>query len=241
MNKYQILPLDYRSLDNANFAQLLASTIETVTAFNQKQKKEAFYSETLPVLVDKLEQFEASLHKIRASQVAKSLEAADRERDRALTTVTKLVRAYSSVPSEPIATSYKLLSGLLKNYTINSKSSYEEESQLLRHLLKELVKDKYTTAIATLHLNQPIISLLTAQEQFEERYKERLAEQSSHTPSQAKALRKELLDCYQLLIDYTAINVAAHPEKTDLATLRDDLNSIRKRYKNTNSKRKEEN
>lgn len=232
MSNYHVTSLNLRGLDNANIAQLLTSTAAAIAASNKANRADmAFYKQQLPLLEQKLEAFEAGLHKNRASQVVKRLELLDRERDQAWTTVTKLVRAYSSVKAEPIASSHQLLSTLLKTYKLTSKTSYEEESELIRNFLKELAKDSYRTAITALHLTDPVASLRTAQTKFEEAYKERLNEQSSTTPSQAKQLRQQLLDQYQLLVDYTAINAAAHPEKAYLASLRDDLNSIRKRYK----------
>lgn len=232
MNKYQVSTLNLRALDNANIAQLLTSTVAAIAAKSKTKGADmAFYQQQLPLLERGLEAFEAGLHKNRASQVAKKLELLDKERDLAFTTVTKLVRAYSSVKAEPIASSHQLLAGLLKGYKLTSKTSYEEESEMLRNLLKELAKEAYAPAITALHLTDPVASLGQAQAEFEAAYKERLDEQTSTKPSQAKVLRQQLLDQYQLLVDYTAINAAAHPEKPYLASLRDDLNSIRKRYK----------
>lgn len=238
MNKYKISTLDLRSLDNANTAQLLTSSLALLTAFVKVDRADnGFYKKQLPLMEQQLAAFEAGLHQNRASQVAKKLEAADKERDLALTTVTKLVRAYSSVKTEPIASSHQLLSSLLKTYKLTSKTSYEEETELLRNLLKELGKSTYRSAIAALHLTEPIASLKAAQTAFETLYQERLTEQTSTSPSQSKQLRKELTERYSLVVDYTAVNAAAHPEKTYLASLRDDLNTVRKRYRGLSPKK----
>lgn len=232
MNKYKISTLDVRSLDNSNFAQLLTSTLVAITAHVKVERADnGFYKKQLPLMEQELTSFEAGLHQNRASRVAKKLEAADKERDLALTTVTKLVRAYSSVKTEPVASRHQLLSTLLKGYKLTSKTSYEEETEILRNLLKELGKSTYRSAISTLHLTEPIASLKAAQTAFETLYQERLSEQTSTSPSQTKALRKSLTERYSLLVDYTAVNAAAHPEKPYLTSLRDDLNTIRKRYK----------
>lgn len=240
MSKYHLTSLDHRSLSNAQFSQLISSSLAVLADFSKTNKTESFYAKQVPQLEKKLDIFDAGLHKTRASQTAKQLEQADKARDRALATITKLVRAYSSVTSDPIATSYKVLSEALKPYKITSKMTYEEQSGVIRHLLKELGQGKYRTAIASLHLADHITSLRTAQATFEEKYKERLTEQVTKTPSQTKALRQEIYALYRLLLDYTAINAVAHPEKAYLTSLRDDLNSIRKRYKTNSSKKKVE-
>ena len=58
-----------------------------------------------------------------------------------------------------------------------------------------------------------------------------MAEQAAKTPSQAKVLRDELTEMYEFLVDFTAINAYAYPDKAYFASLRDHLNTIRSRYK----------
>ena len=108
--------------------------------------------------------------------------------------------------------------------------SYEKETEAVNHLLKELKDSDYQTALSTLHLTTHIETLTKAQAQFEKAYKERLAEQAGKTPSQAKALRVELTELYEFLVDFTAINAYAYPDKAYFASLRDQLNAIRSRY-----------
>jgi hypothetical protein len=53
-------------------------------------------------------------------------------------------------------------------------------------LLKELKDSYYKTALSTLHLITHVETLTKAQAQFENDYKERLAEQKVKAPSQKK-------------------------------------------------------
>lgn len=58
-----------------------------------------------------------------------------------------------------------------------------------------------------------------------------MAEQKGKAPSQNKEVRAKLQEIYDFLVDLTAINAYAYPDKKQYADLRDHLNSIRSRYK----------
>ena len=50
-------------------------------------------------------------------------------------------------------------------------------------------------------------------------------------PSQNKEGCAKLQEIYDFLVDFTAINAYAYPERTHVVNLRDHLNTIRSRYK----------
>ena len=58
-----------------------------------------------------------------------------------------------------------------------------------------------------------------------------MAEQKGKAPSQNKEVRAKLQEIYDFLVDFTAINAYAYPERTHVVNLRDHLNTIRSRYK----------
>ena len=47
-----------------------------------------------------------------------------------------------------------------------------------------------------------------------------------------------MIEVYDFLTDFTAINAYAYPDKSKYADLRDQLNTIRSRYRKTTSKQK---
>jgi conserved uncharacterized protein len=63
----------------------------------------------------------------------------------------------------------------------------------------------------------------------------RLTELKGKTPSQNKTVRLKLQEIYDFLVDFTAINAYAYPDKKQYADLRDHLNAIRSRYKKRKS------
>ena len=123
------------------------------------------------------------------------------------------------------------MAGLLKNYAGIAAANYEKETEGINHLLQELKKSTYQTALTKLHLEAHVESLMTAQKRFEEAYKERLTELKGKVPSQSKQLRIQLQEIYDFLLDFTAIMTYAYPERSHYADLRDHLNTIRSRYK----------
>lgn len=94
--------------------------------------------------------------------------------------------------------------------------SYEKETEAINHLLKEIKDTDYQTALATLHLTTHVETLTKAQAQFEKAYKERLIEQKGKEPSQNKEVRAKLQEIYDFLVDFTAINAYAYPDKSSI-------------------------
>ena len=229
--KYKITSLDMTRLEGKSFFQLLSDSLEAVNAFTKANKSEQVYATKLGDMEKLLETLQAGLHRSKASQTVASLETSDRERDDALSTLTGLVKAFSRVKEASSKEAYEKFSKFFKNYAGITSMSYEKETEAINHLLKEIKDTDYQTALATLHLTTHVETLTKAQAQFEKAYKERLAEQKGKAPSQNKEIRAKLQEIYDFLVDFTAINAYAYPDKKQYADLRDHLNAIRSRYK----------
>ena len=106
-------------------------------AFTKANKSEQVYATKLGDMEKLLETLQAGLHRSKASQTVASLEASDRERDDALSTLTS-------------KETYDKLSKLFKNYAELTSISCEKETEAINHLLKELKDTDYQTALATL-------------------------------------------------------------------------------------------
>ena len=235
--KYKITNLDMTRLEGKSFFQLLSDSLEAVNAFTKANKSEQVYATKLGDMEKLLETLQAGLHRSKASQTVASLEASDRERDDALSTLSGLVKAFSRVKEASSKEAYDKLSKLFKNYAGLTSMSYEKETEAINHLLKELKDSDYQTALSTLHLTTHVETLTKAHSQFEKAYKERLAEQKGKAPSQNKEVRVKLQEIYDFLVDFTAINAYAYPDKKQYADLRDHLNAIRSRYKKLTPKK----
>lgn len=235
--EYGITSLTVRNLENNEFFQLLSESKDELGAFTKSNKSKQVYATKLGDMEKLLETLQAGLHRFKASQTVASLEASDRERDDALSTLTSLVKAFSRVKEAGSKEAYNKLNKLFKNYAGLMSMSYEKETEAINHLLKELKDTDYQTALSTLHLKTHVETLTKAQAQFEKAYKERLAEQKGKVPSQNKEVRAKLQEIYDFLVDFTAINAYAYPDKTQYADLRDYLNAIRSRYKKLTPKK----
>lgn len=234
---YGVTGLQIKSLDANEFFQLLSESKDELGAFTKANKSEQVYATKLGDMEKLLETLQAGLHRSKASQTVASLEASDRERDDALSTLTSLVKAFSRVKEASSKEAYDKLTKLFKNYAGLTSMSYEKETEAINHLLKELKDSDYQTALATLHLTTHVETLTKAQAKFEKAYKERLAEQKGKVPSQNKEIRAKLQEIYDFLVDFTAINAYAYPDKKQYADLRDHLNAIRSRYKKLTPKK----
>lgn len=229
---YKVTSLDCKGLDSTEFFQLVSETKEAISGAVKSSKQDgAIYTSRLATLGELLAKMEASLHLSKKSRVRNTLEEADRERDDAFMTLTELVRAFSRVKEAETKAAYEKLAHLFNNYNNLSRQNYEKETEGINHLLNQLKESDYQTALTRLHLTTHVETLKTAQKAFEKRYKERLNEQTAQTPSQVRALRLQLQEQYDFLIDFTAINAYAYPDRTLYTSLRSQLNSIRERYK----------
>ena len=229
--KYKIINLDITRLEGQSFFQLLSDSLEAVNAFTKANKTELVYISKASRMEPLLEKFQASLHNVRAGKFTENMEKTDRERDDALVTLLSFIKAFSRVKVPAIQTAYEQLNPLFKQYKGITTTSYEKETESINHLLKQLAQSDYQSSIQALNLTEHIQNLKAAQAKFEKVYKERLAEQKGKAPSQNKEIRAKLQEIYDFLVDFTAINAYAYPDKKQYADLRDHLNAIRSRYK----------
>ena len=209
----------------------MSESMEEIAAFNKANKVDAIYTTKLAEMEQLLAKLQGGLHQTKSSKLVASLDKADRERDDALATLHSLVRAFARVKDAATKEAYETLSQLLKNYSGLAGTSFEKETEGINHLLQELKKPAYQTALAKLHLEAHVDSLAAAQKAFEKVYKERLTELKGKTPSQNKNVRLKVQEIYDFLVDFTAIIAYAYPERTHVVNLRDHLNTIRSRYK----------
>ena len=157
--EYGITSLTVRNLENNEFFQLLSESKGELVAFTKANKSEQVYATKLGDMEKLLETLQSGLHRSKASQTVASLEASDRERDDALSTLTGLIKAFSRVKEASSKEAYDKLSKLFKNYAGLTSMSYEKETEAINHLLKELKDTDYQTALATLYLTTPVETL----------------------------------------------------------------------------------
>lgn len=234
---YRVTSITPVSLDNKALYQLIKESHDTIAKFTKAHKSELIYITKNTYLETLLDQFDDGLHVSRSSKVTRKLEEADNERKDALVTFFSLVRAFARSKETNSQTAYQGLMPLLKNYQQLTKLSYEKRTESINHLLAQLTGEIYQSALAQLHLIPHVEQLRTAQTNFARLYQERLTEQTGFTPSQNQKIKSELIETYEFLVDFTALNAYAYPEKAYFAQLRDQFNAIRSRYKKRKGKK----
>ncbi|TWS95403.1 DUF6261 family protein [Streptococcus sp. sy018] len=232
---YKITTLSTKLLDNSEFFQLLTESKDYLMTFSQKEQTEPVYLERLDKLEELLVTFRQGLHKTKSSQFTQLLEEADRNRNDALVTLTNFIKAFARIKDTEITQAYQNLSSLLKGYVRLTTQSYEKETEGINHLLHQLASPSYQKAVEKLALTSYVTQLKNKQEQFEQLYKERLTEQSVQKPSQIRQLRLQLQETYDFLVDFTALIAYAYPERQAFVELRNQLNSVRERYRKQHS------
>lgn len=136
--EYGITSLTVRNLENNEFFQLMSESMEEIAAFNKANKVDAIYTAKLAEMEQLLAKLQGGLHQTKSSRLVASLDQADRERDDALATLQSLVRAFARVKDAATKEAYETLSQLLKNYSGLAGTSFEKETEGIKHLLQEL-------------------------------------------------------------------------------------------------------
>ena len=132
---YGIMCLTVRNFENNEFFWLLSESKDELGTFTKANKYEQVYATKLGDIEKLHETLQAGLHCSKASQTVASLEASDRERDDALSTLTGLVKAFSHVKEASSKEDYEKLSKIFKNYAGLTNISCEKETEAINHLL----------------------------------------------------------------------------------------------------------
>ncbi|MGT2925885.1 DUF6261 family protein [Streptococcus cuniculipharyngis] len=234
---YRVTGMSPAALDSKALYQLIKESHDAIAKFTKAHKTELLYVSKNTRLSTLLDQFDDGLHVNRSSRVTKKLEAADNERKDALVTLFSLIRAFARSKDSNSQAAYQDLTPLLKNYQKLTQLSYEKRTESINHLLAQLASVTYQSALTQFHLSPHVEQLKAVQNRFARLYQERLTEQTSFVPSQNRQLKVELIETYEFLVDFTALNAYAYPEKAYFAQLRDQLNAIRSRYRKRKGKK----
>lgn len=227
---YQITSLALGALDKASFSQLIEDSLDVLDQYVKQDQSDSFLVAQASSLRKLLVAYESGTAPKIVTQTAQLLEEADTERDDALSTLFKMIRAFSKVKNPETQAAYATLSKIVDAHKIDVRVSYEKETANIDQLLNTLSDETIQQALEQLHLTSHLVSLIDAQASFKQTYQQRVAEQKGQQPTNTKGMRLDLQEAYNLVIDYVVVNSVAYPERADLVDLRQGLNALRGRY-----------
>lgn len=240
VDKVVLTVLRGSALNHSEVLQLASQSYDLVAGVQKVLKSPSLSATRLSELVSLLGEFETEIHRSRESKLAKELDKADGVRDEACSFICRYFDLYakSSEPNRKAA--YDKLAPHFKGVLKSRRLSYEKESEVLKHFIKELTKDSNREAVDLLGLRVHLVALQNAQTAFDAVYQSRIEEVNASVAGRSRLLRNQVWERYSYMVTQVEQNAYGFPEQTQWADLLGKLNALRKRFKKTKRSKKTE-
>lgn len=222
--------VDLHLLSNAEAGKLVVSTLSVFEALPPAPPTDDF--SVIQMYIDKLnvdhQQYLLAINPTKGNKDTAEIEHLDNNRDTALKTLRKFIKAsqYLDTPADAAAAHALLL--LMNGYEDTETLSYEGESETIDKLLIELT-GKYAANIKQLGLDRHVIRLTNANNAFKALYNTRTNTTALNQTGNVKTLRKELLKTYREFALYVQV-MANTPRGGYFVQLLSLINQVRKNY-----------
>ncbi len=231
---YEIADVNLRALNHQAFYQLIKDSYDSLYSYLAEHPDDQLQAQ-MTGLPERLLSYQASYQKVKKSPIVAELATAAKEQNKAFSGLWAYLKAHSYTKNAEKQVAYQTLYPLLSTYKTASRQSYEKDIARYDQLLKRLAQPTYQEAVTKLGLDEQVQELTRSQEQVTVCYKKRLQELSERENNQSQTYREHLFKQYQVLMDYVTVVAYIQSEdgksRTELTKLKDQLNTIRKRYK----------
>ncbi len=230
-------PLSVTRLTVLEFGQHIKSVLENINALGANFITDAAVINYVQSLSGKMSNYDAAVLKVAKSDETLKLAEADKLRDNAITSLTRLVSVYELSPNDNEVDAYKSLQTLLNTYKGLQRWNFEEETNGIDNLLADFANPKYTPHITLLNVTPWITQLTAANTNFRTLFTVRTQETSAKQSFDVGAMRKEIKIVYDDAANYILSMAKAQNTDQYNKTL-DVINAIRKYYYDLLAKRK---
>ncbi len=222
----EISSISTKRMDNgAHFAY----HTETVACIEANAKVKAKLSSGLQNYKNMLAIEDQALKISQKSFLTDEIVEADTQRDAFFLGLKNTIKAFAAIPDATMQRAHKVLTQLLKDYSIDTGMQLDKETGLLMNLIDDL-EGKYAAEVEALSLNSLVAAMKTANEKVRTAISARNAEDSARQVGAMKAARVNVDEAYRLLIKY--INAYALIEgDADYADFVALMNALIVRYK----------
>jgi len=222
--------VDLHLLSNAEAGKLVVSTLSVFEALPPAPPSDDF--SVIQMYIDKLndehQQYLLAINPTKGNTNTAEIERLDNNRDTALKTLRKFIKASKYLDTPADATAAHALLLLMNGYADTESLSYEGESETINKLLIELT-GKYAASVKQLGLDRHITRLQTANNDFKALYNTRTNTIALNQTGNAKILRKEMLKTYREFALYVQV-MANTPRGGYFVQLLSLINQVRKNY-----------
>ena len=226
------IPLYAQHLNQAEFVQLMISTVDTLKQY-RSSSNDPMVADLTQRLEDSLPLMKESLKQKRGSDLTKELKQALKIRNIDFSAFVGGLKLFQNARTVEKLKAYRLLQELVELYKTAPTANMQESSALMDSLLARLAQPPYSEAVTMLMLEEAIANLRDSQEKSYSLYLQRCQDTSTRVKIDSAKIRKNMFKDYSLLYNHL-VNKVSYDANASEKVILQILNDIRQDFSERN-------
>ncbi|MFZ1759389.1 MAG: DUF6261 family protein [Streptococcus suis] len=226
------IPLYSQHLNQAEFVQLMSSTVDTLKQY-RSSSNDPMVADLTQRLEDSLPLMKESLKQKRGSDLTKELKQALKIRNIDFSAFVGGLKLFQNARTVEKLKAYRLLKELVELYKTAPTANMQESSALMDSLLARLAQPPYSEAVTMLMLEEAIANLRDSQEKSYSLYLQRCQDTSTRVKIDSAKIRKNMFKDYSLLYNHL-VNKVSYDANASEKVILQILNDIRQDFSERN-------
>ena len=226
------IPLYAQHLNQAEFIQLMSSTVDTLKQY-RSSSNDPMVADLTQRLEDSLPLMKESLKQKRGSDLTKELKQALKIRNIDFSAFVGGLKLFQNARTVEKLKAYRLLQELVELYKTAPTANMQESSALMDSLLARLAQPPYSEAVTMLMLEEAVANLRDSQEKSYSLYLQRCQDTSTRVKIDSAKIRKNMFKDYSLLYNHL-VNKVSYDANTSEKVILQILNDIRQDFSERN-------
>ena len=226
------IPLYAQHLNQAEFVQLMSSTVDTLKQYRSSSNN-PMVADLTQRLEDSLPLMKKSLKQKRGSDLTKELKQALKIRNIDFSAFVGGLKLFQNARTVEKLKAYRLLQELVELYKTAPTANMQESSALMDSLLARLAQPPYSEAVTMLMLEEAVANLRDSQEKSYSLYLQRCQDTSTRVKIDSAKIRKNMFKDYSLLYNHLVNKVSYDANASEKGILQ-ILNDIRQDFSERN-------
>ena len=226
------IPLYAQHLNQAEFVQLMSSTVDTLKQYRSSSNN-PMVADLTQRLEDSLPLMKKSLKQKRGSDLTKELKQALKIRNIDFSAFVGGLKLFQNARTVEKLKAYRLLQELVELYKTAPTANMQESSALMDSLLARLAQPPYSEAVTMLMLEEAVANLRDSQEESYSLYLQRCQDTSTRVKIDSAKIRKNMFKDYSLLYNHL-VNKVSYDANASEKVILQILNDIRQDFSERN-------
>ena len=226
------IPLYAQHLNQAEFVQLMSSTVDTLKQY-RSSCNDPMVADLTQRLEDSLPLMKESLKQKRGSDLTKELKQTLKIRNIDFSAFVGGLKLFQNARTVEKLKAYRLLQELVELYKTAPTANMQESSALMDSLLARLAQPPYSEAVTMLMLEEAVANLRDSQEKSYSLYLQRCQDTSTRVKIDSAKIRKNMFKDYSLLYNHL-VNKVSYDANASEKVILQILNDIRQDFSERN-------